>query len=70
MKNDSLFSPTKVMDFCLLPEIRENIGKSIRKNLNSKYSRNFLIMLKNLLQVHLKVLQKEQFKKQLKQPVI
>ena len=67
MKNDSLFNPTKVRDFCLLPE---NIGKSIRKNLSSKYSRNFLIMLKNLLQVHLKVLQKEQFKKQLKQPVI
>ena len=46
-----------------------NIGKNISKNLSSKH-RNFLIMLNNLLQMHLKLLQRERFKKQQKQLVI
>ena len=41
----------------------KNIGKNISKNLSGKYSRNFLIILSNLQQMHLKLLQKEQFKK-------
>ena len=48
----------------------KNIGKNISKNLSSKYRvRNFLIMLNSLLQMHLKLLQKERFKKQQKQLV-
>ena len=49
--------------------IDKNTGKFISKNLSGKYSpailcvRNFLIMLNNLL----KLLRKEQFKKQQKQ---
>ena len=43
-----------------------NIGNNISKNLSS----NFLIMLNNLLQMHLKLLQKERNKKQQKQLVI
>ena len=46
----------------------KNIGKNIRKSLSDKYS--FLIMPNNLLQMHLKLLQKDQFKKQQKQLVI
>ena len=50
--------------------ISKNIGKNISKNLSSKYRvRNFLIMLNSLLQMHLKLLQKEPFKKQQKQLV-
>ena len=45
----------------------KNIGKNIRKSLSDKYS--FLIMPNNLLQMHLKLLQKDQFKKQQKQLV-
>ena len=38
----------------------KNIGKNISKNLSDKYlTRNFLIMLNNLLQLPLKLLQKE-----------
>ena len=48
--------------------IGRNIGKNISKNLSN--NRDFLIMLKNLLQMHLKLLQKEQFKKQQKKLVI
>ena len=48
----------------------KNIEKYISKNLSSKYSRNFLIMPNNLLQIYLKLLQKEQFKKQNKQLAI
>ena len=36
-----------------------NIVKKISKNLSGKYSQNFLIMLTSLLQIHLKLLQKE-----------
>ena len=45
-----------------------NVRKIITKNSSSKHSQNF--MLNNLLQMHLKLLQKEQFKKQQKQLVI
>ena len=41
----------------------KNIGKNISKNLISRYSQN-------LLQMHLKLLQKKQFKKQQKELVI
>ena len=47
-----------------------NIGKNVSKNLSSKYHQSFLIMLNNLVQKDLKLLQKEQFKKQRKQMVI
>ena len=47
-----------------------NISKNIRKNLSGKSSQNFLITPNNLLLMHLKLSQKEQFKKQLKQLVI
>ena len=40
------------------------IGKNISKNVSGKYSQNFFITLKNLRQMHLQLLQKEQFKKQ------
>ena len=48
----------------------KNTDKNISKNVSSKCSQNFLIMLNNHLQMHLKLLQKEQFKKQQKQLVI
>ena len=48
----------------------KNIGKNINKKLSGKYSKKLLIMLNNLQQIRLKLLQKEQFKKQLKQLVI
>ena len=35
-----------------------NIGKNISKNLSSKYVRNVLIMLNNLLQIHLNFFKK------------
>ena len=38
-----------------------NIGENISRNLSGKY--NFLTMLNNLLQIHLKLLQKKQLKK-------
>ena len=52
-----------------------NIGKTTSENLSSTYTKTFLIALKNLGQLklqqkHLKLLQKEQFKKQQKQLVI
>ena len=40
--------------------VGKNVSKNITKNLSRKYSQNFLIMLNNLLQMHLKLLQKEQ----------
>ena len=48
----------------------KSIGKEISKNLSGKYSQNFLIIPKNLPQMHLKLSQKEQFKKQQKQLLI
>ena len=44
-----------------------NIGKNIGKNISINTVRNFLFMLINLLQMHLKLLQKNRFKKQQKQ---
>ena len=45
----------------------QNIGKNIGKKLVKAYAvntvRNFLIMVNNLLQLHLKLLRKKQFKK-------
>ena len=49
---------------------RKNLGKNISKNLTSKIVRNFLIILNNLPQMHSKLLQKDQFKKQQSQLVI
>ena len=48
----------------------KNIGKITSRNLSGKYSQKFLIMLNNLLQIRLKLLQKEQFKKLQKQLMI
>ena len=48
----------------------KNIGKMISKNLSGKYSPGMLAMLKNLQQTHLKLLQKQSFKKQQKQLLI
>ena len=50
----------------------KNIGKNISKNLSGKYSPGMLPMHQNLLlqQICLKLLQKEQFKKQQKQLLI
>ena len=47
-----------------------NICKTIEKNLSSKYSQKILNHAKNLLQMHLKLFQKEQLKKQQRQMVI
>ena len=40
---------------------------SFARNLNNKYGQSLLILLKSLQQMHLKLLAKEQFRKQLKQ---
>ena len=42
--------------------IVKNIGKNVSKTLSSQYSQNFLIMLKNLPQMLLKLLQKSNSK--------
>ena len=44
-----------------------SFAKNIGRNLRNKYVKRLLILLKNLQQMHLKFLAKEQFKKQLKQ---
>ena len=44
-----------------------NIGKNMNKNLSSKWSQKLFDHAK---QMHLKLLQKEQFKKKQKQPAI
>ena len=48
----------------------KNIGKHISKNVSSKYRLKPLTMLNNLPQMHLKLLQKERFKKQQRRLVI
>ena len=59
------------MEFCLLlKNMGKNIGKNISKYLSSKYGQKILITLSNPPQMHLKQLQKRQFKKQKKQLVI
>ena len=49
----------------------ESMGKNIGKNINKTWvvnkANNFLIIPNNSLQIHLKMSQKEQFKKQQKQ---
>ena len=61
-----------VKSFGFLPRnIEKNIGKNISKNINSKYNKKLRDqLLNNLLHMHLKPLQKEQFKKQKQQLVI
>ena len=41
----------------------KNIDENINKNLSGKNSQTLFIMLNNLLQMHLKLLQKERLKK-------
>ena len=50
--------------------IGKNAGKNISKNVSNKYSQKPLDLLKNLLQTHLKLLQRVQFIKQQKRLVI
>ena len=47
----------------------KNVGKNVSKDLSGKYSQKLLdhTSPNNLLQMHLKLSQKEQFKKQQKQ---
>ena len=47
----------------------KNIGKNISKNLGGKYSQRLCDHIKYPLQMHLKIFEEEQFKKQLKEPV-
>ena len=55
---------------CVAKNMDRQIGKNISKILSSKTVKNLLIMLNNLLQMQLKLFQKERFKKQQKQMVI
>ena len=48
----------------------KKIGKNITKNLSGKHSQKLLDHAKKLLHVHIKLFQKEQFKKQQIQLVI
>ena len=71
MKNDTLFSSTERLNICkrlwifvFTKNKGRNIGKNVSKNLSSKYHQKLLV------QKDLKLLQKEQFKKQWKQMVI
>ena len=48
----------------------KNIGKNISKNVSGKYSQKHLEQAKKLQQMHLKLLQKQSFKNQLRQLVI
>ena len=50
--------------------MRKNFGKIISETCVVNTAKNLLIVLKNLQQIHLKLLQKECFKKQQKQLVI
>ena len=43
---------------CEFLSFAKSMDENISKNLSGKYSQNFLIMLKNLQQIHLKLLQK------------
>ena len=51
------------MDFCLMLKVGENISKTINKNLAVNIAKSLLIMQNNQSQMHLKLLQKDQFKK-------
>ena len=50
--------------------MNKDTGKTISKRWGVNTARNFLNILNNLLQMHLKLFQKEQFKKKEKQLVI
>ena len=51
--------------------VSKNIGKNLSKEkVSGNTARNLLIMLNNLQQIHLKLVQKKQFKKQQKQLLI
>ena len=54
------------MDVSFTKNMSKNIGQNITKNL----ARTFLIILKKLQRMHLKLVQREQFKKEQKQQVI
>ena len=59
------------MDFCLLQtKWVKKIGKNITINFSGKYKQKLYDILSNLQQMHLKLLRKEQFKKQQKQQLI
>ena len=47
---------------CVVKNMGRQIGKNISKILSSKTVKNLLIMLNNLLQMQLKLFQKERFK--------
>ena len=47
--------------------MNKRFGENMSKNLSGKYSQKLSIMLKNLQQMRLKLLRKEQFLKQQKQ---
>ena len=54
-----------VKGYGLLPSAKNmsrKIGKNLSKNLSDKTARNFLIILRNLLKMHLKLLQKSNSK--------
>ena len=48
----------------------KNIGKDVSENLSRKYSQKLLNHAKQSAIMHLKLIQKEQFKKQQKQPMM
>ena len=50
--------------FSFAKNMGKNIDKNTSKTLSGKYSKNLLFMLTNLQQIRLKLLQKEQLKKQ------
>ena len=59
------------VDFCLLlKEMVKNVDNNINQTLSGKYNQKLLHHAKNLQQIHLKFLQRGQFKKQQKQLVI
>ena len=49
---------------CRFLSFAKNMSKNISKNVGGKYSQNFLIVINNLQQIHLKLLQKNKSKKQ------
>ena len=67
IENDALFSSTYKLNICIkgysflsfAKNMGKNIGKNLSKTLSGKYSQKLLDHAKNLLQMHLKLLQKE-----------
>ena len=61
----------KVMDFCLLRNISaKNIDRNIIKGSVVNTAKYLFIMLNNLVQMHVKLVQKEQLQKYQKKMVI